>query len=50
MLYPKRIDPTAPMTQFSEDGRTTTLTDALNGNARQQFDAIWHYMQTLPDR
>jgi len=49
MLFPKRIDPTAKMTQFSEDGKMTGITTVLDGDARRQFDAIWHYIQTLPD-
>jgi mono/diheme cytochrome c family protein len=48
MLEPTRVDPTTRMTKFTLDGKTTAITDVLGGNARQQFDAIWQYMQTLP--
>jgi mono/diheme cytochrome c family protein len=48
MLEPTRVDPTTRMTKFTLDGKTTTITDVLGGNARQQFDAIWQYIQTLP--
>jgi mono/diheme cytochrome c family protein len=42
MPEPTRVDPTTRMTKF------TAVTDILEGNSRQQFDAIWQYMQTLP--
>lgn len=48
MLDPTRVDPTTRMTKVTMDGKTTALQDILGGDARKQFDAIWHYMQTLP--
>jgi mono/diheme cytochrome c family protein len=48
MLEPARVDPTTRMTKFTTDGKTTAIADILDGDARRQFDAIWHYIQTLP--
>ena len=50
MLDPTRVEATTRMTKFTMDGKTTALTDVLDGDARRQFDAIWHYMQTLPEK
>jgi mono/diheme cytochrome c family protein len=50
MLDPTRVDPTTRMTRFTMDGKTTALMDVLDGDAHRQFDAIWHYIQTLPGK
>jgi mono/diheme cytochrome c family protein len=50
LLDPTRVDPTTRMTKFTMDGKTTALTDVLDGDARRQFDALWHYIQTLPGK
>lgn len=47
MLNPLRVDPDTKMPKFSEDHTTTQLTDALDGKATPQFEAIWQYLQTL---
>jgi len=33
---------------FSQDGKTTPIRDILAGDAFRQYDAVWHYIQTLP--
>jgi mono/diheme cytochrome c family protein len=48
MIDPTRVEPTTRMTKFTTDGKTTALTDVLDGDAHRQFEAIWQYMQTLP--
>ena len=50
ILDPTRVDATTRMTKFTMDGKTTALTDVLDGDARRQFDAIWHYLETLPGK
>jgi mono/diheme cytochrome c family protein len=48
MLAPDRVDVTMRMPVFATDGKTTQIRDVLDGDARRQFDALWHYVQTLP--
>jgi cytochrome c2 len=50
MLDPPRVDITTRMQKIAVDGKTTALRDVEGGDARRQFDAIWHYLQTLPAR
>jgi cytochrome c1 len=45
MNDPKRIDPGTKMPQFA----TQPKPDVLDGDARKQFDAIWHYLQSLEE-
>ena len=47
MLDPLRIDPLTKMPRYSEDRKTTKVTEVLNGEAMPQFDAIWLYLQHL---
>ena len=47
MIDPLRIDPTTKMPRFSVDGRTTQVSQILDGDAQAQFDAIWQYLMTL---
>ena len=49
VLNPLRVEPGSKMPQFSADQTTTPITTVLGGDARKQFDAIWHYLQTVPD-
>ena len=42
MPDPPRVDRTTRMTKLQP------LADVLDGDPHRQFDAIWHYMQTLP--
>ncbi|MBI2808051.1 MAG: c-type cytochrome [Planctomycetes bacterium] len=48
MLRPDRVDVVMRMPIFATDGKTTQIRDVLGGDARLQFDALWHYIQTLP--
>jgi mono/diheme cytochrome c family protein len=48
MLAPDRVDVTMRMPVFATDGKTTLLRDVFDGDARKQYDALWHYIQSLP--
>ncbi len=48
MLDPPRFEPGAKMPKFADDDGHTPL-DVLGGDARAQFDAIWQFMQELPE-
>lgn len=50
MLTPDRVDVTMRMPVFAMDGKTTQLREVLDGDARRQFDALWHYIQALPGK
>jgi hypothetical protein len=50
MMAPDRVDVNMRMPVFAPDGKTTQLRDTLDGDARKQFDALWHYIQTLPPK
>jgi mono/diheme cytochrome c family protein len=43
MRAPQRIDPSTKMPQFARQPRP----DILEGDARHQFDALWHYLRAL---
>jgi mono/diheme cytochrome c family protein len=47
-LAPLRIDPETKMPKFADDDGKTPLSDVLEGNAAAQFEAIWHYLGTIP--
>ncbi len=47
-LDPPRYDVTTRMPKLVVDGRTTKVKDILDGDARRQFEAVWHYLQTVP--
>ena len=47
VLAPTRIDPETKMPRFADEQGKTPLTDFFGGNAEQQFDAIWQYLQTF---
>ncbi len=47
-LDPPRYDITTRMPKLAVDGRTTKVKDIFDGDARQQFEAVWHYLQTVP--
>ncbi len=44
---PIQFDVAVPMPRFSPDGKTTPVKTILDGNAEQQFGAIWQYLQTV---
>jgi mono/diheme cytochrome c family protein len=48
MLDPPRYDPNTKMIRLSENGRTTKLKELFDADAHQQFEAVWHYIQSLP--
>lgn len=47
VLHPQRLDPETKMPRFADDDGKTPLTDFFEGDARKQFDAIWHHLQGL---
>lgn len=47
MLNPQRISPQSIMPRYSDDEGLSTLSDILEGNATDQFNAIWSYLETL---
>ena len=49
MFDPLRLDPHSKMPRFSPDRKTTSVGNVLDGNARKQFDALWHYLQAVKD-
>ncbi|MDR3401183.1 MAG: cytochrome c [Chthoniobacter sp.] len=46
-LAPTRIDPDTKMPKFADEEGKTPLTDFFHGQADEQFDAIWQYLQTF---
>jgi hypothetical protein len=46
MLDPPRVDISTKMPKFAADGKTTAV-PALDSNAARQYEALWHYIQTL---
>ena len=49
MLNPQRISPQSIMPRYSDEEGYSTLTDVLEGNAADQFNAIWQYIQLGKD-
>jgi mono/diheme cytochrome c family protein len=47
VLDPPRFDIGVRMPKFSEDGRTTKVSGILGGDVRDQFEALWHYIQAV---
>ncbi len=47
-LDPPRYDVSTRMPKLAADGRKTKITNILDGDARQQFEAVWHFLQTVP--
>ena len=47
-LDPPRYDVTTRMPKLVVDGRTTKVKNVFDGDARQQFEAVWHFLQTVP--
>ena len=45
-LDPPRFDINTKMPKLATDGKSTKVTTILEGDARQQFDAIWHFIGT----
>lgn len=49
VLDPPRFDMATKMPKLSIDGKSTKLTRYLEGNANQQFHAIWQFIQSLDE-
>ena len=49
VLDPPRYDIGTRMPKFVTDGRITKVNHIYDGDARQQFDAIWWYLQSLEE-
>ena len=49
MLDPPRYDINTKMIRLSEDRLTTKLKEYFDADAHQQFGAVWHYIQSLPE-
>lgn len=47
LLNPPRYDPNSRMPVFAVDGRTTAAKGILEGDAEQQYAAIWAYLRSL---
>lgn len=47
VLDPPRYELATRMPKLSADGKTTKATAILNGDAKKQFEALWHYIQTV---
>jgi hypothetical protein len=47
MMDPPRVDISTKMPKFAIDGKKTGAAAILEGDARRQYDALWHYIQTL---
>jgi len=48
MLDPPRFDINNRMVKISANGLSTKLRGYFDADARQQFGAVWHYIQSLP--
>lgn len=48
MMDPSRYDPKTKMIRLSANGKSTKLTSYFDADAKKQFGAIWHYIQSLP--
>ena len=47
MHHPQRIAPTTIMPRYTKDRDHALLDSPFNGNAAQQFEAVWNWMETL---
>lgn len=47
VLQPNRVDPGTRMPQYADEYGKTPLIRHYEGDARQQYDAIWQYLLTL---
>lgn len=50
VLDPPRFDMTTKMPKLSADGKTTKISSIFEGDANQQFHAIWQYIQSLKEQ
>ena len=49
VLDPPRFDVTIRMPKLAIDGKTTQAVNVFDGDASRQFEALWQYIQLLPD-
>jgi hypothetical protein len=49
VLDPPRFDASTRMVKLAPDGKTTKVTSFYDGDAAKQFEAIWHYIQSVKD-
>lgn len=47
VLDPPRFDTSTRMVKLAPDGKTTKVTSFYDGDAAQQFEAIWNYIQSV---
>ena len=47
MHWPQRFSPLTIMPKYTVDKKNALNTSFFNGNSNKQFEAIWHYIQTL---
>lgn len=50
VLDPPRFDISTKMPKLSPDGKTTKIATIFDGDANQQFHAIWQFIQSLDDQ
>lgn len=50
MAHPIQFDSAVSMPRFSPDGRTTPVQTMLDGNAHEQFQAIWTYLLSIEQK
>lgn len=46
MMDPPRLDPDAKMPKYAGANGKTAISEVLDGDARKQFEAIWHYFRS----
>lgn len=49
VLDPPRFDVNTKMPKLALDGRTTKITTYYHGDAARQFNALWNFIQTVPE-
>lgn len=47
MLNPLRIDPQTKMPRYAIDGKLTKIKEVFAGDAARQFEALWHFLQSV---
>jgi type 1 glutamine amidotransferase/mono/diheme cytochrome c family protein len=46
MINPQRFNPATKMPRYSPDRQSTVIKHIFEGDARRQFDSLWHYLDT----
>lgn len=47
ILDPPRFDVSTKMPKQAADGKKTKVTSVFDGDAKRQFDAVWHFIQSV---